>query len=57
LLTHTAAVERLNELARQLEMGSRNYANRLKVWRREGERRLPRSLITHCRGRKVNQQI
>jgi chromosome segregation protein len=57
LLTHTAAVERLNELARQLEHGLEKLAQQAEGLVREGERAAAAHAERSTEAQKLNEQI
>jgi chromosome segregation protein len=57
LLTHTAAVERLNELARQLENGLEKLTQQAEGLAREGERAAAAHAERSAEAEKLHQQI
>ncbi len=57
LLTHTAAVERLNELARQLENGLEKLTQQAEGLAREGERAAAAHAERSVEAERLNQQI
>jgi len=57
LLTHTAAVERLNELARQLEHGFDKLTQQAEGLAREGERAAAAHADRSAEAERLNQQI
>ncbi|MDX6303321.1 MAG: chromosome segregation protein [Blastocatellia bacterium] len=57
LLTHTAAVERLNELARQLEHGLEKLTQQAEGLAREGERAAAAHAERTAEAERLNQQI
>lgn len=57
LLTHTAGVERLNELARQLEHGLEKLTQQAEGLAREGERAAAAHADRTAEAEKLNQQI
>jgi chromosome segregation protein len=57
LLTHTAGVERLNELARQLEHGLEKLAQQAEGLAREGERAAGAHADRTAEAERLNQQI
>ena len=57
LLTHTAAVERLNELARQLEYALEKLTQQAEGLAREGERAAAAHAERSAEAEKLNQQI
>jgi chromosome segregation protein len=57
LLTHTAAVERLNELARQLENGLEKLTQQAEGLAREGERAAAAHAERSAEAERLNQQI
>ncbi len=57
LLTHTAAVERLNELARQLEYGFDKLTQQAEGLAREGERAAAAHAERSAEAERLNQQI
>ena len=57
LLTHTAAVERLNELARQLEHGLDKLTQQAEGLAREGERAAAAHAERSAEAERLNQQI